>query len=93
MPSGYLITYSPAVWMFKLIIQLHERTLRIVYQDHNLTFDELIAKDGSFKMQDHNLHKLLIEMFKLKMNLALEIMNEVFNIVEYPYRDRKELRF
>ena len=44
-------------------------------------------------MQDHNLHKLLIEMFKLKMNLALEIMNEVFNIVEYPYRDRKELRF
>ena len=44
-------------------------------------------------MHDHNLHKLLIEMFKLKMNLALEIMNEVFNIVECPYRDRNELRF
>ena len=44
-------------------------------------------------MHDSNLHKLLIEISRFRMNLALEIMNEVFNIVECPYRVRNELRF
>ena len=37
--------------------------------------------------------KLLIEIFKVKMKLAPEIMNEVFDIIESPYPLRNESRF
>ena len=72
---------------------VHERALRFVYQDHNSTFNELPAKDGSFKIHDRNLQKLLIEIFKVKMKLSPEIMNEVFDVIECPYSLRNELRF
>ena len=81
-------SYAPVVWMFhnrKLnnhINCIHERALRIAYQDHNSTFNELLAKDFSFKIHDRNLQKLLIEIFKVKMKLAPEIMNEVFDFME-----------
>ena len=70
-------SYAPVVWMF------HNRKLNnhinpILYQDHNSTFGELLAKDGSFKIHDRNFQKLLIETFKVKMNLASEIMNGMF---------------
>ena len=67
--------------------------LRIVYQDHNSRFDELFAKDGSFKTHERNLRKLLIEMLKVMMKFAPEIVNEVFDIIECPYPLRNELIF
>ena len=57
---------APVVWMFhnrklnKHISRIHERALRIAYQDHNSRSNELLAKDGSFKIHDRNLQKLLI---------------------------------
>ena len=54
-------SYAPVVWMFysrKLnnhINRIHKRALRIVYQDHNLTFEELLVKDDSLKIYDRNL--------------------------------------
>ena len=89
-------SHAPVVWMFhnrKLnhINRIHERGLRTVYQDHISTFDELFAKDGSFKIHDSNLQRLLIEIFK--MTFASEIMNEVFDIIDFPYPLRNELRF
>ena len=92
-------SYAPVVWMFhnrKLnnhINRIYERALKIVYQDHNSTFEELLAKDGSFKFHDNNLQRLLLEIFKVKIKLAPEIMNEVFHIIESPYPLRNELRF
>ena len=75
------------------INRIHERALRIAYQDHNSTFNELLAKDGSFKIRDLNLQKLLIEIFKVKMKLAPKIMNEVFDFIECQYPLKNELRF
>ena len=92
-------SYAPDVWVFhsrKLnnhINRIHERALRIAYQDHSLTFNELLAKDSSFKIHDRNLQKLLTEIFKIKMKLAPEIMNEVFDFIECRYPLRNELRF
>ena len=46
--------YCPLVWMFhsrKLnhrINKLHERALRLVYQDSKSSFDDLLSIDGSF---------------------------------------------
>ena len=64
------------------INHIHERALTIVYQDHNSMSEEFLAKDRSFKIHDRNLQRLLTEIFKVKMKLAPEIMNEVFDIIE-----------
>ena len=72
--------------------RIHERALRIEYQDHSSTFNELLAKDSSFKIHDRHLQKLLIEIFQVKMKLAPEIMNEVFDFIECRYPRRNELR-
>ena len=40
-----------------------------------------------------NLQKLLIEIFKIKIKLPPEIMNEVFDFIECWYRHRNKLRF
>ena len=42
------------------INHIHERALRIAYQDHNSTFNELLTKNGTLKIHDRNLQKLLI---------------------------------
>ena len=47
-------------------------------------FDELLVKDGSYKIRDCNLQQLLIEILELKMKLAPEFMNEVFDNLECP---------
>ena len=75
------------------INRIHERALRTAYQDHNSTFNELLTKEGSFKIHDRNLKKLLIEIFKVRMKLAPEIMIEIFDSIECRYRLRDELRF
>ena len=92
-------SHAPVIWVFhnrklnSYINRIHERALRILYQDHNSTLEELLAKDGSFKIHDRHLQRLFIEIFKVKMKLTPEIMNEVFDIIESPYPLRKELRF
>ena len=54
------LSYAPVVWKFhnrKLnnhINHIHERALRIASQDYNPTFEELLAKDGFFKIHDSN---------------------------------------
>ena len=76
--------YCPLVWMNhsrKLnsrINRIHERALRVVYNDENSTFDELLAKDNSVKVHDRNLQVLVTEMFKVKMGISPVIMNDVF---------------
>ena len=92
-------SYAPVVWKFhdrKLnnhINWIHKKALRILFQDHNPMFEDLLAKDGSFKIHDCNLQRLLIEMFKVKMELAPETVNEVFDIIESTYPLRNELIF
>ena len=75
------------------INHIHERAQGIAYQDHNLTFHDLLAKEGSFKIHDSNLQKILIDTIKVKMKLALELMNEAFDITKCPYPLRNELGF
>ena len=64
--------------------RIHERALRIVYQDHNWTFEKFLVKDAFFKIHDRNLQRLFTEIFKVKMKLAPEIINDVFDIIEFP---------
>ena len=66
-------------WMFNNR-KLNNHINHILYQGYNLTFNELLTKGGFFKSQDRNLQKSLIEIFKVKMKLAHETMNEVLDM-------------
>ena len=58
---------------------IHERALRIVYQDFQSSFSALLIKDNSFTIHRKNLRLLAIEIFKVKMNISPEIMNDIFD--------------
>ena len=75
------------------INRIHERALRLVYKDYTSTFGELLLKDNSFRIHHRNLQKLAIEIFKVKLGLAPEIMKNVFPVIENPYDLRKETKF
>ena len=92
--------YCPLVWMFhsrtlnNRINRLHERALRLVYKEPNLTFEELLIKDKSFCVHHRNLQKLAIEMDKSHKNLSPDIMNLVFkkSTNSYDLRNKNPFR-
>ena len=74
-------SYCPLVFMFhsrKLnhkINKIHKYALRIVYSNHQCTFEELHEKYNSFTIHERNLQKLAIEMFKLNNGLRIIIFD------------------
>ena len=62
--------YCPIVWMFQIrrmnnkVNGLHDRALRIVYDDDVSTFDQLLAIGKSFCIHHQNIQRLLTEIFK-----------------------------
>ena len=59
------------------INRIHERWLRIIYNDKKSTFYELLEKDGSVSIHKRNLRFLACEMFKLKRDMAPELIKEL----------------
>ena len=80
--------YCPLVWMChsrtlnNRINNIHLRALRIVYQDKQPSFEELLQKDNSVSVHMKNLQYLATEIFKVKNGLSPIIMNKVFNFQE-----------
>ena len=76
--------YCPLVWMFhsrslnSKINSLHERALRITYGDRSSPFENLLKKDNSVSIHHRKIQALATEMFKVKNNIAPEIMKEIF---------------
>ena len=89
-------SYCPLVCMFhsrtlnNRINRIHERALRIIYQDYQLPFEELLSKDKSVTIHQRNLRILVTELYKAKMGFGPEIMSEVFNFIDSPYNLRNE---
>ena len=76
--------YCPLIWMFhsrklnKRINSLHERALRVVYKDDELTFEQLLEKDNSFTVHERNIQKLAILMYQVKHKLCPKPVQEIF---------------
>ena len=66
----------------KKINRLHERCLRIIYNDKNSNFEELLAKDNSVPIHHNNIHTLAIEMYKVANGMSPEIMSDIFKLRE-----------
>ena len=91
--------YCFLTWMFysrqtnNKINHLHERALRLVYNDYYSTFEELFEKDGSFTIHHYNIQTLCIELYKVYNNLAHSIFSDLFKRNSNPYNTRLQSDF
>ena len=61
------------------INHIHERALRLVYQDYETTFEDLLKKDNSLSFHHRNIHQVAIEMYKVKHDLCPSFIKEIFS--------------
>ena len=88
--------YCPIVWMYcqrksnSLINRIHERALRITYNDYVSNFDFLLEKDHTFTIHHRNIQSLTLEIYKSLNNLNPDFMKEVFSLKQsnYPLRNQ-----
>ena len=93
--------YCPVVWMFhsrmlnNRINKIHERALRIVYEDLSSTFEQLLQKDGSFTIHERNIQALAIELYKIINGISPDIMKQVLPLKDcdiyssrFPFKSR-----
>ena len=76
--------YCPVVWMFhshslnNKINRLHERCLRIIYNDKRSNIEELLVKVNSVSIHQNNIHSLTIEMYREVNGISPETTTDVF---------------
>ena len=75
------------------INSIHERALRITYQDNTATLQELLNKDNSVSIHHRNLQVLATEMFKIHRGLSPEILRETFVSKTSSYNLRRNYTF
>ena len=86
-------SYCLLIWMFHCrnlnnkINWIHERALRLVYQN-NLSFSELLDLDNSVTVHQKNLQVLVTEIYKVKNGIAPEIMKDIFELQNPSYNLR-----
>ena len=91
--------YCYLVWIFcgrqknNRINHLHERALRIVYNDYKSTFENLLELDNSLSIHHRNIRLLSIELYNVKHNLSNQVMSELFNIGNINYDFRSQTNF
>ena len=77
-------SYCPLIWMFcsrkmnREINDIHERALRLVYEDYSTSFEELLVKDKSASVHHRNIQKVAIEMFNMKNDLCPKFISSLF---------------
>ena len=72
----------PLIWMLHSRSNnnkkhLHERYLRIIYNDKQSSYEELLIKDGKVSIHHRSIQTLANEMFKVKNELYLEIICDI----------------
>ena len=66
------------------INRIHERGLRIVYEDYSSSYDDLLKKDGSVRVHHKNIQTVAVVMFKVKHDLCPELMKCLFKMNNNP---------
>ena len=87
--NSYIISnfnYCPLVWMFSStqslnkIENLQKRALRVLYDDTEASFDNLLSKGRKSKMNVRRLRNLCVEFYKTLNNLNTSFMNDIFKL-------------
>ena len=98
MPQRILVHfgYCLLVWMFhsrrlnNRINNIHERALRIVFNDYSTSFQSLLLRDNSVTIHIRNIQNLAIELFKVAKGFSPKIMKLVLPLKEstrYPTKN------
>ena len=73
---------------------LHERCVRIICNDKQSYFTELLSKDNSVSIHIRNIPRLTTEMFRLYTGLSSPLINNIFKLkAENPYNLRQVSQF
>ena len=76
-------SYFPLVWMFcsrisnSLVNNVDERTLRIVSDDHNSSYSELIMTKKKHTIHQENINVLMNEIYKFENNLSPMLIDDI----------------
>ena len=86
--------YCPIIWMYcqrksnNLINRIHERALRIAYNDYVSDFNTLLEKDNSVTIHQRNIQALTLEIYKTQHNMNPDFMKEIFCLHQHNYPTR-----
>ena len=94
----FQFAYCPLVWMFcfrqsnNLINKVHERALKLIYQD-NCNFEFLLEKQHDFSIHQRNLQVLMTKIYKKVNRIAPAMMNSLFTfrLNQHNLRNFREL--
>ena len=79
-----LFSYCPLIWMLhsrtlnNRTSSIHERALRLPYKDNQSSFKKLLENVNSVTVHHKNLQVLVTEIFKVKNDLAPDIVKDAF---------------
>ena len=76
-----------------MINKLHERSLRIILNDYSSDFNILLENNNDICNHHRNIQALLIEVFKMKNELAPPIMESILNKIFNTYNLRNFQKF
>ena len=88
-------TYCPLIWMFtshylnNALNNIHERALRLIYNDHEKSFNGILTGNNLKTIHQKNLEFLAIEIYKFQNGLSPTIMNDIFFSRQSIYNLRK----
>ena len=86
--------YAPLIWMsagkilINKICKIHNKTLKVVYDDFNKSYDELLVLNNDLSIHQTHLRYLAIKVFKSIMHLNPQIMWSYFEKKSMPYNLR-----
>ena len=81
--------YCPLIWMCRngmtnrKINRLHDRCLRIIYNDKKSSFKVLLGKGSSVSIHDRNIQCLATEMYKVSNGLSPPVVSNIFTQKNY----------
>ena len=67
---------------------MHQKTLRVVYDDYNCTYEELLASHNGISIHQKDLNHLATDVYKSLTNLKPEIICPFFKNKSIPYNLR-----
>ena len=88
--------YCPIIWMYcqrksnNSINRIHERALRITYNDYTSNFESLLKKDDTITIHERNIQTLTVEVYNTLNNLNPPLMKEIFNLKQHKYSTRAQ---
>ena len=77
--------YCPTIWMFhsrslnNKITRLHERCLKMIYNDKQSNFEEVLVRDNSVSTHHRNIQRLAFQMYMVANGMSPNITSEFFS--------------